>query len=565
MKSLNIKKFIPAIVLLLVLLGTGWNLFKPGYFSMHDDIQVMRLYEMEKCFRDGQIPCRWVPDMGAGFGYPLYNFYSVFPYFLGMFFRLLNFSYVNIVKILFALSLVLASVFMYLLAKEFFGRLGALVAAVFLAYAPYHAVDIYVRGALAESWAIAFFPLIFLAIYRFIKEEKPGWFILSVLSLSGLCLSHNGMTLLFFPLAFLWAVYWLLYQRKFKIIFRIILLFIWSLAISSFFLLPAFGERLLVNINSMVSDYYNFRHHFVSLNQLFISRFWGYGASFLGTGDEMSFQLGWLHWGAVAVSALLAVKLFFNRKRRGSGVIFLMGAIWLFSVFMTHAKSVLIWEAFPLLAFLQFPWRILGISMFAASFLSGSLVSLAKPNLKIPLAVLFFGLVVGLNIGYFRPSKTYPLENDQYLLTGENWRQQSMGALLDYLPKDVKEIPKELAPATAWAVGGKARITEFSKRSDFWRFTIEVAENKPALVMVPVFNFPGWEVFIDQNKTEISSDNSQGLISLSVPPGKHTVVGWFRNTPGRSLANLITLISSAGLAGYFVLKSLKKAENEKNI
>ncbi len=541
------------VLLIALLLGAGASLFHPGYFYMHDNIQVMRLYEMEECFRDGQIPCRWVPDMGAGFGYPLYNFYSVFPYYLGMFFRLFGLSLVNIVKILFASSLIFASVFMYFLAKEFFGKAGGLAAAVFFAYAPYHAVDIYVRGALAESWAIAFFPLIFLALYKFIKKEDSRWFVAGVLSLAGLYLSHNAMTLVFLPLAFVWAMFWTFYWRKFKIIFRIIFLFIWSLAISSFFLLPAFGEKSLVNINSMVSDYYNFQNHFASLNQLFISRFWGYGGSFLGTNDEMSFQLGWLHWAVVVASMLMALKLFFEKKRRGLGVLFLMAGFWLFSVFMTHAKSLPIWQVFPLLSFVQFPWRILGISMFAASFLSGSLIDLAKPKLKIPLAILLLGLVIGLNIGYFRPEEVYPQENDQYFLTGENWRQQSMGALLDYLPKEVEEIPQELAPSSPWTLAGNARITEFSKRSDFWRFTIEVAGNKPAVVLVPVFNFPNWEVLIDQEKTAISYDNPKGLIGITVPPGGHTVVGWFRNTPLRSAANLITLFSFGGLILFFVL------------
>ena len=99
------KNFLPFFLLVAVVFFAGLALIKPGYFSMHDDIQVMRLYQMERCFQDGQLPCRWVPDMGAGYGHPLYNYHPVFPYYLGMVCRLLGLSFLDTVKTLFLLAL----------------------------------------------------------------------------------------------------------------------------------------------------------------------------------------------------------------------------------------------------------------------------------------------------------------------------------------------------------------------------------------------------------------------------------------------------------------------------
>jgi uncharacterized membrane protein len=98
---------------------------------MHDDLQMMRQLEMEKCFLDGQIPCRWVPDMGYGYGFPLFNFYPPLPYLVGEVFRLMQFSFVNTVKLTFALSFILSGLTMYFLAKEFFGRWGGVVSSIF--------------------------------------------------------------------------------------------------------------------------------------------------------------------------------------------------------------------------------------------------------------------------------------------------------------------------------------------------------------------------------------------------------------------------------------------------
>ena len=74
------KEFFIGFVLTLSLL---WPLLMAPFFSHHDDVQVIRLYEMDKCIKDGQIPCRWVPDLGGLYGYPIFNYYAPLPYYFG--------------------------------------------------------------------------------------------------------------------------------------------------------------------------------------------------------------------------------------------------------------------------------------------------------------------------------------------------------------------------------------------------------------------------------------------------------------------------------------------------
>ena len=146
-KIVYYPNFWPIIIVILFAILSGRTLiFQSVYFNMHDDLHMMRQLEMEKCFADRQIPCRWVQDMGYGFGFPLFNFYPPLPYLIGQGIRFLGFSFVNTVKITFALSFIVSGVSMYLLAKEFFpenfnfrGRkisLGALVSAFFYIWAP---------------------------------------------------------------------------------------------------------------------------------------------------------------------------------------------------------------------------------------------------------------------------------------------------------------------------------------------------------------------------------------------------------------------------------------------
>src|SRR3990167_11102036 len=116
-----ILRFWPLVILLVLTTLITWPLFLPGYFSHHDDLQVMRVFEMRKCLEDLQIPCRWVPDMGYGNGYPLFNYYNPLPYYIG---GALSFflPFIISAKILFFIPLFLAPVAMYFLAKEIFGK-----------------------------------------------------------------------------------------------------------------------------------------------------------------------------------------------------------------------------------------------------------------------------------------------------------------------------------------------------------------------------------------------------------------------------------------------------------
>ena len=157
-KLFHHRFFWPTLLIILII-PTFSFLLKPGlYWNMHDDMQMIRQMEMEKCFKDGQIPCRWTPDLGYGYGYPLFNFYPPLPYLAGQIFRSLGFSFVTTVKLSAILLITLSALAMYLLASDLTGPLGGFLAGLFYTYAPYHAVNIYIRGAMNEAWASVFFP-----------------------------------------------------------------------------------------------------------------------------------------------------------------------------------------------------------------------------------------------------------------------------------------------------------------------------------------------------------------------------------------------------------------------
>ena len=119
------------LIALLIALPAFFALLKPGYWNMHDDMQMVRQLELEKCIQDGQIPCRWTPDLGYGYGYPLFNFYPPLPYIVGQTFRITGFSFMQTVKLTTILQFLAAGFSMYLLASIFFGQIGAFLSSLF--------------------------------------------------------------------------------------------------------------------------------------------------------------------------------------------------------------------------------------------------------------------------------------------------------------------------------------------------------------------------------------------------------------------------------------------------
>ena len=316
-KKINIKSLWWVALIILIALPTFWRLLGSGYFSMHDDLQIGRLYQMDLCFRDGQIPCRWVPDMGYGYGYPLFNYYPPLPYYVGEIFHLLSFSFINSIKILVILSLIFSGIFAYLLGRELWGKYGGLVVAAFYLYAPYHAVDVYVRGALNEFWGLVFFPAVFWAVYKIISQDKKSFIPHLAFFFGLLFLSHNLMAFFISPFLAIWGFFLVWYLKKpFKVIWKLILAGLWGLGLSAFFSLPVVFERNFVHIETMFIGYFNYLAHFATIKQLFFTRFWGFGPSVWGPEDGMAFPVGQLHWGLSLIVLFIFTWLWFKKEEK---------------------------------------------------------------------------------------------------------------------------------------------------------------------------------------------------------------------------------------------------------
>lgn len=573
------KKFIFPIILFIAIIPAFFALLKPGYYNMHDDMQMIRQLELEKCLKDGQIPCRWSPDLGYEYGYPLFNFYPPMPYIVGQFYRTLGFSFMNSVKLSAVTQIILSTFFMYLLAKTIFGPLGGLLAALFYTYVPYHALNIYVRGAYNEAWAAVFFPLIFYFSYQLIKTGKNKNIVGIALGYAGLFLSHNPMVLTFTPIFLAWSLFWLIVDKKIvfskKILKQLPLFFkflfsgLFAISLTAFFTLPVIFESKYTQIKSMFEGYYSWSVHFASISQLFFSNFWSDGPSVWGPNDGMSFMVGYLHWIIPLIIVLFSIFILIKKKKLDQKIIVsvFLCFLGLFTAFMVHNKSTFIWQIFTPIQKIQFPWRFLNHTAFLLSLSVGVLPFIFKKyfnsKITIILTTLISIVLIFLNLNFFHPITSGPLTDEQKF-SGKAWNNQITSGIYDYLPITAGTAAKSAAtPYIDNIDPPKALISRSGeKRGTDWMF-FNLFLNQDAKITISQLAFPNFEITDKGQKIDYKIEPELGRMVINLKAGEHQIYIKLKNTPIRTISNYISLAAWISLSFYLLSPLWKKSNSKK--
>lgn len=288
------------ILLILISLGSVYYLLRPGFYEPQDLHHIADIYQMYRAIVSGQLPPRWGPDFLYGFGYPLFNFYYVGPFYLGALFYFLSGNLRFSFELVFVMSVILGAVGFYLFLKQHFSKIAAFSSAVLFTFTPYKAVQIYVRGAMGELLAISLMPWLFYFFGKYVNERKRRWFIYSVLTTVCIILSHNYFWVLILGFCGLYFGSIAILKKQVNTFLSYLVHIFISLGITAYWWLPAIIEQKLLN----TATPFPLMDHFPFIKQLIIPS-WGYGASLWGPNDGMSFQLGIVNILAVVVSFIV--------------------------------------------------------------------------------------------------------------------------------------------------------------------------------------------------------------------------------------------------------------------
>lgn len=544
-------------------------LFHAGFFTMHDDEQIARLFDLDGAIRAGNIPPRIAPNLGFGYGYPFFNFYPPFAYYAGEVFHLLGFSLIVSTKLMIVSGFVLSALCMYLFTKEFFGKWGGLVSSAFYTYASYHAIDVYVRGAFAEFYAFVFLPLLFWATYKSSVSKKWRFVLIGSLATAGFILSHNLIAFMSFPFIAAWLLYLIAVSKDKKNTFiKFSSLFLIGFGLSAYFFIPSYIERGYTLVNILTQELANYSIHFVCVHQLWDSP-WGYGGSIPGCYDGISFEIGKVQILASLAALTLAVWFIKAKKHRPKSIlIFLFTFLFGLAVFVTTKFSKPIWDAIPPLWYVQFPWRYLLIISFFTSFLSAGVIGfLNHKKLKIAVSIMLVVLVILTTVFRFAPERFFNAKDTDYT-NAEKIRWETSSLAYEYVPKgiatkkskedttviDITNI--EIATSSFKVVSGSMHVNVLKNLPQYKKFNVAVFEK--GVFQVNTFSFPGWNLFIGGRKVSFQDNNKLKLIQKELIPGNYEVEAKLSDTPVRTAGNVASLLSIISLIILAVFFHLKK-------
>ncbi len=569
-----IQKNIPRLLYLLVIIIavlTIVPIFSHSYFSMHDDQHVARLYLLDQAINQGTLYPRWVDQLGFGYGYPLFNFYPPLIYYVAEIFRSVGFGYMTSIKLMLLVATIVGSLGMYVFLKKIYNSTTALVGAIFFTFFGYRAIALYVRGAFSEYMGLSLVPWVLWSLHRLKKDISIKNAFYVGISSALLILAHPFIAV---PASFFIVVFTIMEYLSLRnadrptymqhVVFGGLL----GLGLSAFFWLPSMIERQYTLIDSiLLKELASYTIHFVYPQQLWYSP-WGFGGSVEGLGDGLSFQIQKPFIGFFLIALLISVNFFFSRlytrfdaERKNITLYFLL--MTLASVFFMLPFSKPIWDAIPYLQYLQFPWRFMAFTgFFLAAFCSSGFYFFSK----IPfiaehshrkyittgtIMAIFFAIFI-VQGKYFRPQKF--LETTDIVRTNFKeiaWRISSTS--FEFVPKGVRTTKSaydtttlaiqepDISDKAYTVIEGDATIELLSRRYDYKK--LRVSAGTPITLQLNNYSFPGWHAYINGEEMSINDNNDFKLIQIDVPIGINLVEFKFLQTPVRSTAGAISLVS----------------------
>lgn len=376
-----------------IILAPGF-LMEPGY-SHSAKYNYIWTSQFADALRAGTLYPRWMPASFEGLGSPTFFFYPPVAFWLSGGLNALGLSTFHAIYGAAFLFLLFSGFAMHrwLVARSDWPLLGAIAYMV----APYHLLDLGVRGALAEFASFVWLPLIALGINAL--PRRRGILLLAC-AFAGLILTHLPMA----TLVGLFLIAPLVFARAWQqpaLLIPATGAGVLAIGLTAFYLVPAISLQPYMSTQGLWSPYY------MPVNWHF---FWN--------PDPTLGNLQLLGLGLVALALAAPTRTIWTWLTVGTAIaaIGMLPFLWLL----------------PPIDKVQFPWRLLGVTEFAAvtalfstkgERLRRIFVAMGAALLVVPYALLVKYSVIGLNSppNFARIHATMP-DAVEYVPNGFNYR-----------------------------------------------------------------------------------------------------------------------------------------------
>lgn len=518
-------------------------LFSSHLLTGHDAwVSFQRLTEYHQNISHGILFPRWAPDLSSGNGQP-FLFTQPMIYYAAEIWHLLGFKLVTSMNLACAAAVLASAFAMFLLGQLYFGAKGGWLASAALLYAPYFAVDLYIRSATEE---LAAFPFALLALYGFgayAKSNKRVFLAVGTAGFAGVIYSHNASALLFSPLLVGFLIYTACRARSWKIMFNQAAGFLLGLGLATAVWLPDLAERQNIQLGNLLRGSLRYSNHFIRLPQLLYSP-WSSGSA-ISPKDGMSFGLGLGH---LLVLIALLVLVWRSPKSVDRSWVLFFAALCSVFCFLTLRNAMWIWDRLPLLQYIQFPWRCLGSSSICLALLIAALGKALDswPRWRSAAFVVAMVLLIVPNLSHMASSRGLS-DVDPALWSPQMIAARDVSATAaGVFTTRWQSVRAPYTPVVAAVVNGDTQLQQAGRLPTYW--SAQLSAREPSAIRLAISYFPGWEVRIDGTPAAVRPAPKTGQILFDVPAGRHRVEAQFVRTAIMRLADWIRFLSLVLLA-----------------
>jgi hypothetical protein len=299
----------------------------------------------------------------------------------------------------YGLAFALSALGLYAWSRRWLGAGGAVLASIVYTYLPWHLGTVYVRGAYAEAWLWAFWPLILWSIDRWLEGRLFAAAIIGLPAAVAALVSQPGLFALSLPLLVAYGL--VVYARRSRPTWRLVgalalpLLLLWFTARVVPASQPTFYDGFLAPLQLLTAAW----------------------------GDGLSFQLGLAPVGL----SIVGLALWLSRRPQEPGELegaaqsrpgtpdpsLPLGralAFWalalLLPVLLVLPPSGILWTISGFDAFLAYPWQLLALAGLPLAFMAGSVVALDLRLAKLPAWAGLLAFVILASYPYLAPDYT---------------------------------------------------------------------------------------------------------------------------------------------------------------
>ncbi|PIY80094.1 MAG: hypothetical protein COY80_04690 [Candidatus Pacebacteria bacterium CG_4_10_14_0_8_um_filter_42_14] len=498
----------------------SFALFHNELFSAHDIWhQVARLYHYNEVVSAGEFPPRWVATLANGYGYPLFIFSYHLPWLLALPMTLSGVSIFTSMRMLFIFGLFASAASMYILLFRLTKKPWAsFVGSSVYVWAPYHFLSVYVAAAIGTVFMFALLPILFIGVHLVLERSYRWGTVVIALAIAGSILTHLMTLAMVLPFAIVFFISQIIKRKdrttKSGVAIAGIIL---SLLISAFYLIPLIKYLPSIAVSSEsggLSD--NFQRYFPSLKQLVYSS-WGYGPIISNAKDgDISMQIGiaqWLAFGLSLVVILASKNKIFKKlvNQKYFQVLLGYGLLFILSIYFMLDTSLPFWNFAVKFIALDFPFRLLIISVFSGSTMATlAISSLKNKKLMIILGILFVLIALYTNRNHRRVNMY-----TQYALEEYVGAETTTNTYHEYLP----------------LTAGRELLTNDPTEAEISRnrLTTQVEISEDGTISLHQFAFPGVITKVD-GQTVVSGIDEKGRIKIDLTKGTHDIqVGFQKN------------------------------------